>query len=293
MKKYISFLIIPLGVIIYIFNSVLLSANTTTFMEQDISKDGWRFDSLVFNQRVHLGSLPFEEGSSVYLSLTYPVSTPPEIDIDRLSRLIIYTFDISAPTSISINNAFDSTRSAFITNARETAQELIEGLGEEEEKLEEEIVAYLYSQVDVQLWNTIGLFNKYVLTTSTSWYWYITGAHGVFDIEYYNIDLRDYHIIKEDELFKIGYEEPLAKLIQDIIAESVDLPDTSEHIIPWDGMYVKPNKNFYFSKKGIVFAYNVGEISCNGAGVIEVTIPYDRVRPLLNDHFLEVVDNIE
>lgn len=280
-----SFLI-TLGVL-YTYSTNPLSTQNINQEAIGIDKDEWKFDSLLLDTKVHIDRDESKEGMFVSIKYAYPISAPSYIDLQKLEYTFLQILSGEENPARIPSEAFDNIKIEYINQALE--------YGKEWEKDREEYPSFInFSNYSLDKANSIDFISRYVIATSTSQYSYLGGAHGAYYISYYNIDLRDYQVIQENELFKANYEQPLSTLIQREVERRNSSPNEDEHIMLLVEISdIKANQNFYFSKEGLVYVYNQYEISPYVQGVVEITIPYDQIKPLLNDRFLEMVDNIE
>lgn len=124
-----------------------------------------------------------------------------------------------------------------------------------------------------------------LLSYSYESYAFLGGAHGNSSRMLYNFDLKDAHIIKEDELFRSGYSASLTQLIkEEIVAQSAEIESVADldDFSFWSDQ-IKPNGNFYISEDGLVYVFNQYEIAPYSMGQTEVTISFSKLKPLLKE----------
>lgn len=108
-------------------------------------------------------------------------------------------------------------------------------------------------------------------------------AHGMGGIAYYNIDRRRHSLINEGDLFIEGYTSPLSKILQRCILRDYQAK-TIEDLFNETGIdasEMPPNNNFAITRDGLIYYFNPYEIAPYAAGVIQVRIPYEELRPIL------------
>lgn len=114
---------------------------------------------------------------------------------------------------------------------------------------------------------------------------YTGGAHGIYSSTFLNMDLRTLSPIRLDDLFVSEYEEALTDLLwnqlmaDNKVATHQELEDMG-YATTGD---LKPTENFYLSKEGITFYYNVYEIAPYVMGPVKITLPYEVMQHLLSD----------
>ncbi|VBB43404.1 conserved hypothetical protein [uncultured Paludibacter sp.] len=126
------------------------------------------------------------------------------------------------------------------------------------------------------------LDNK-ILSYSYESFVYLGGAHGNTNRMLYNFDLRNAYIIKESDLFISDYKETLTELIKEqIVEQSAEIESVADlNDFDFWADQIKPNENFYISEDGLVYVFNPYEIAPYSMGQTEVTLPYEKLKPLL------------
>ncbi|MCL2597782.1 MAG: RsiV family protein [Paludibacter sp.] len=102
---------------------------------------------------------------------------------------------------------------------------------------------------------------------------YIGGAQGLKTYNYFNFDLKNGHLLDENDIFINNYQNALAEIIKNTILDhnaDVQYPDT-----------IMPNGNFYISDEGITYLYNVYEIAPYYVTQTEVFLPYSQLKGIL------------
>ena len=89
-------------------------------------------------------------------------------------------------------------------------------------------------------------------------------------------DLTTGEIVSEEDLFVEDYFSPLCDLLEEAVAENVSEED-QEMLF---GM-PEPNGNFSVSEAGITWVFNPYEIAAYASGVIELPIPWAKLKPYL------------
>lgn len=88
-----------------------------------------------------------------------------------------------------------------------------------------------------------------------------------------------------DDLFVSNYKEALTDLLwNQLMADNrVTTHQELEEMGYCSTGNLEPTENFYISKEGLTFHYNVYEITPYIMGAVDITIPYDMMQHLLND----------
>lgn len=133
-----------------------------------------------------------------------------------------------------------------------------------------------------------------ILSYSYESYAYLGGAHGNSNRRLYNFDLKNAHIITENEIFISDYFSTLTQFIkEELLEQSAEVGSVADlnDLDFWEEE-IRPNNNFYVSEEGLVYVFNPYEIAPYSMGQIEVTLPYDKLKPLMKSgNILEYLYN--
>ena len=120
----------------------------------------------------------------------------------------------------------------------------------------------------------------------------VDGAHGIYMSTFLNLDLRTLAPIRLDDLFAGDYKEQLTDLLwnqlmaDNKVATRQELEDMG-YVTTGD---LTPTENFYLSKDGITFYYNVYDIAPYVMGPVKITLPYEMMQHLLSDETMALND---
>lgn len=100
-----------------------------------------------------------------------------------------------------------------------------------------------------------------------------------------NMDLRTLAPIRLDDLFVSDYKEALTDLLwNQLMADNkVTTRQELEDMGYATTGELAPTENFYLSKEGITFFYNVYDIAPYVMGPVKITLPYEMLQHLLGD----------
>lgn len=246
--------------------------------------EGWRFDTLVFDNRIHIDNDTAKDGMKIEIDFEYPIAVPEGINLQKIQHCFAQIFLGKDDFRGTPHDAFDTIVNNYTFDAVQ--------YGIDWEQEENEFIDFSIFEQTKSV--SIEHISKYLVTVSSGHYQFLGGAHGAYFLSYDNIDLRDGSIITEEQLFASDYSEKLDALIQKEVTRRNDSPDEDEHIaLLVDTEEIKPNRNFFFSEEGIVYIYNQYEISPYVQGVVEIIVPYDEIKPLINQKYMEIIENIQ
>ena len=106
---------------------------------------------------------------------------------------------------------------------------------------------------------------------------YTGGAHGLFGYSYTVYDLTTGAVVKEDDLFREGYEDGISELLLEKVTESLEEQSFEDALMgePY------PNGNFSVDKDGITWYFNPYEVAVYAAGVLDATLSWTDLKPFL------------
>lgn len=147
---------------------------------------------------------------------------------------------------------------------------------------------YKYIQSHVQFYAKDLLIYRYRYEEYTG------GAHGIYMTSFLNIDLRTLSPIRLDNLFAEGYEEALTDLLwnQLMAMHKVTSREELEEMGYASTGELAPTENFYLSKEGITFYYNVYDIAPYVMGAIEISLPWEMLQHLLKED-LTIINSVK
>jgi len=132
------------------------------------------------------------------------------------------------------------------------------------------------------------LSDENIYTYGIDKYVFMGGAHGMETRFFFNFNLHTGKLITESDLFVKNYTLPLSELIKKrIVEESKEDKDDDPIISLEDTDYwtesIKPNGNFYITDESINYVFNPYEIAPYYMGETEVSLPFERLKGLMND----------
>lgn len=131
---------------------------------------------------------------------------------------------------------------------------------------------------------TVEVLTDTLLSLTVKEEYFTGGAHGGYGTYFINIDPRTGADFTLSNLLRTGYEPALSSLGEKSFRAVRELPDTASFMENYfefpDDKFVL-NRNYGFTKGGIVFYYNSYEIAPYASGPTEVLIAYDDLRDWL------------
>jgi len=114
-------------------------------------------------------------------------------------------------------------------------------------------------------------------------------AHGYYYIGVLLFDLTDGRCLHESDLFVEGYEAKLTELLGKYV-ENFEYYEEGFLMVD----EIVPNGNFAVDEEGITYFFNPYEITAYAYGIVDITIPWEEIEPLLKPEidarFFETVE---
>lgn len=247
----------------------------------------WNFDSIVFDKRIHVDNDTLKEGMKVFISFHYPKMAPEKVNIEAIQHIFGRILNGDDNFRGTPQKAFEIFKNERIKDAADLAK-----VWNEDAKSNDFVIPL--SSYEHSTWINIDSIYPNMLTLSSSYYDYTGGAHGYGAITYYNIDLNKAILLNDTILFGKQNLPKIAKLIQNEVEIRNKDKESDEAIYLLVGIdEIKPNNNFFFTKDGITYLYNQYEIAPYAQGPVEITISYDKIKPLVNEPYRQTMDEIE
>ena len=132
----------------------------------------------------------------------------------------------------------------------------------------------------------VQLYEKDLLVYRIGYNEYTGGAHGIYMTTYLNMDLTLMRPLRLDDIFVGEYKDALTDLIwNQLMADNkVTTHEALEDMGYASTGDITPTENFYLSKEGITFYYNVYDITPYAMGPVKVTVPFPMMEHLLGSN---------
>jgi hypothetical protein len=257
------------------------TSKTKTTTENSI-----QLDSLHVEKIYHLLKNPDNPNCSLQIKFVFPVKYENNEVLAMTQRHFIRTYFGEPYENLAPNAAVELYVEEYLNDYKSLESDFLIETKKDEEHEEHEDMSpsdswfsyYEFSSNEV-------LYNKNdLLCYSVSYERYTGGAHGAHSYRAYVIDLKTGLEIKEKDLFIDGYQEDLAQILVNKIAEenrAKNAKDLENHgFFSIDEIY--PNDNFAIDDTGITYYFNEYEIAAYVVGMTRVHLTYDEIRHLLH-----------
>lgn len=272
-KQYVSLLAI-----------ILSTCSLYTSCTDKVSKTGsFEFKRVQIDKTAHLFGDTAKPGTNIYIDFYYIEKSTNTSLKDSLNACIVSLCFDEKYIGENINEIPELYAENYISEYRQDLEPMfIEDLKNKENNESIESWYSYYKAIEGQ----VKFYEKDLLIYRFFCNEYRGGAHGDHKTKFINFDLKNMRQITLDDIFVGEYRELLpdllwTQLISDQKAGSREELEDLGYAATGD---LVPTENFYLSKKGITFYYNVYEFTPYSMGPVEITLPYEAVEYLLGEN---------
>ncbi|MDD4515692.1 DUF3298 and DUF4163 domain-containing protein [Massilibacteroides sp.] len=245
---------------------------------KSIAENEITFDSIRVEKVYHMFDNPENPNCNFQLSYVYPVKMSDKTVLTSIQQQFLLDYFGDDYADLTAQEAVTKYTDDYINSYKEL---------EDDFKLEVErsngkpilswFAYYEMSQNEI-------IYNKnQILSYLVNFNNFTGGAHGAHSTRYHVIDVRTGKIITEEDIFIEDFQEQLAQILVDKIAENNEVQDAKEleNIGFFSVDEIFPNDNFYIDDTGITYGFNEYEIAAYVLGLIDVHIPYNEISHLI------------
>lgn len=117
-----------------------------------------------------------------------------------------------------------------------------------------------------------------VLNYTVNEYIYMGGAHGMNTEKNLVLDIRTGVPVSLEDIFAGNWKDVLPDLLMEYVPQAFEDPAYTDYLLTSE---IMPVENFSMSDKGVTFIYNPYEIAVGAAGIVRITIPWDRLAAIV------------
>lgn len=249
------------------------------------------FDSIQVNETAHLFGDTAKPGCNLVINFTYALKSSDAKLKDSLNTFFLAACFgdkyITMKPEAAVKNYTDKYVSDYLKDLEPMYQK------DEQEKEDNATMEAWYSYYK-GIEGHVQLYTNNLLIYRIDYNEYTGGAHGIYSSTFLNMDLRTLSPIRLEDLFVSEYSEDLTDLLwNQLMADN----KVTTHQELQDMGYattgdLEPTENFYLSKEGITFYYNVYEIAPYVMGPVKITLPYEVMQHLLSDN-KEILNSLQ
>lgn len=234
----------------------------------------WKFDKLSLEKKIFLDNDSTKGGIKLSFEFNYPSTMANDSLLTIIQSQFATAFAGDDYKNLTPQSAFDTLTKRSVNESIDIARLAIRDKSD---------LSDYYKNVVTSVFDTTGTS----ITARTEANEYMGGAHGSQYISYYNIDTRNGSVIKEAKLFKSGSKDKLTQYIKEELAKTLNSQGDTITLLDPEG--IVPSDNFYFNNKGVVYVYNSYEVAPYSDGLVEVTLPYEKIKNMINSEYLPII----
>ncbi len=273
-KQYVSML------------AIILSASGFLFSCGDKKKNtgALEFDSIQVNRTAHLFGDTAKPACNLVISVEYPVKSTDAALKDTLLRYILSECFGDKYSPLAADAAAAEYTNNYVADYKNDCEATYAEMAKENP--DKDMIGHWYAYYK-SIKGNVQLYEKNLLVYKNYQEEYTGGAHGMYATHFLNLDLSTLKPLQLDDLFDTpDYREVLTDLIwNQLMAEhKVTTHEALEDLGFGVTGEVAPIENFYLSKDGITFFYNVYDIAPYVNGPVQVTIPYVMMNKIMGAH---------
>lgn len=242
-----------------------------------------QFDSIQVNETAHLFNDTAKPSCNLIINMAYPVKSSDNRLKDSLNTHFISACFGDKYIGEKPKEAIKQYTENYISEYRRDLEPMY--TEDERDKEDERSIGAWYSYYK-EIESHVQLYEKNLLVYRIDYNEYTGGAHGIYMTNYLNMDLSQMRSLCLDDIFAGDYKDALTDLIWNQLM--ADNKVTSHEALEEMGYAstgdITPTENFYLSKEGITFYYNVYDITPYSMGPVKVTIPFPMIEHLLGNN---------
>lgn len=112
-----------------------------------------------------------------------------------------------------------------------------------------------------------------------SYYSFRGGAHGIMTVSNLVFDPATGAPVTEQDLFREGYREPVAALMQESLSQALSADEEFREMVNMD--MVVPNGNFSTDAEGMTWVFQPYEVGPYALGLITTSVSWEALKPYL------------
>lgn len=240
------------------------------------------FDSIQVNETAHLFGDTTKPACNLTINFTYAAKSYDNKLKDSLNTYFLSACFGDKYMSMTPEEAVKKYTEKYVNDYRKDLEPMYEkDEQDKEDGASMEAWYSYYKGID----SHVQLYIKHLLVYRIEYNEYTGGAHGIYMTTFLNMDLRTLAPIRLDDLFVSDYKEALTDLLwNQLMADNkVTTRQELEDMGYATTGDLEPTENFYISKEGITFFYNVYDIAPYVMGPVKITLPYEMLQHLLGD----------
>jgi hypothetical protein len=256
--------------------SFLLSGCKNNIQNADMEND-IKFDSIKVKAEYHMLGDTGNPNCNLQSKFIYPVDYKDKKVLEKIKTLFVVDFFGENYRNLTPDSAVERYRNAYLTEYKSLEDDYKKDIAEDSTD------GLWYNYYESK--NNEITFNKTnIISYSVVMDCYTGGAHGSKGCANHVIDLKSGNRIKEEDIFADNFQNELSKIIIDALVQKFELESVAqleEAKEIFNVNEILPNNNFLVDNSGITYTYNEYEIAPYAVGIIDVSLPFHKIKHLL------------
>lgn len=238
------------------------------------------FDSIRVDESYHLLGKPENPNCTLQITFTYPTKMADKEVLRRLQQRFVADYFGEKYETLTPEEAVKRYTADYLANYKELEQDFRQELERADDTPVGAWFSYYEMSRDEIVFNRSGL-----LSYTVNFENYTGGAHGAHSFTNHVVELKTGNAVTEEQIFVDDYQDRLAKLLVDKLAEqnNVQDPKELENLGFFSIEEIFPNGNFLVDETGITYYFNEYEVAAYVVGVVKVHLSFDEIRLLLRE----------
>ena len=238
------------------------------------------FDSIQVDETYHLLRNDSNPNCNLQIKFIFPAKyNDPEV-LKNIRRIFVETYFGEEFAGLSPEEAVKKYTDEYITAYKDLEQDFSDDLKKSQASGEQVGAWYSYYENSA---DEIGFNGNDILSYTVYVENYTGGAHGAHASNNHVINLETGKLITERDIFVDDYQDTLAALLVNKIAEEnkVNDPKDLENAGFFSVEEIYPNNNFLVDEAGITYTFNEYEIAAYVVGQTQVFLSYPELQMIL------------
>lgn len=237
-----------------------------------------QFDSITVDKTYHFFNNPENPNCNLQICFTYPSKFADKALLKKLQNSFILSYFGEEYADLSPAEAVEKYTDHYLKEYKELEKDF----QAEVENAGDSPVGSWYSYYEMSN-DDIAYNENDILSYTVNFENYTGGAHGAHAYTNHVLNLKTGKPLTEEELFVDNYQDNLARILVDRIADAYDVENAKE--LENAGFFsvdeIFPNGNFLVDANGLTYTFNEYEIAAYVVGPVTVQLPYEEIRYLL------------
>ncbi|WP_321335094.1 DUF3298 domain-containing protein [uncultured Bacteroides sp.] len=245
------------------------------------------FDSIQVNKTTHLFGDTAKPACNLIINYIYPIKSSDKRLKDSLNSYFTSAcFNVKDP-EMSAKEVVKQFTDNYTNQYRHDLEPMYTEDQKQKKNEDEETSVNSWYSYYKGVQGHVQFYKGNLLIYRVNYNEYTGGAHGMYTTTFLNINLATLRPIHLDDIFTGDYSELLTDLLwNQLMADNkVTTRKELEDLAYGSTGDLVPTDNFYLTKEGIVFYFNVYEFTPYVMGPVQIKLPYEIMQHIMvNDN---------